>query len=76
VVKPIMSKTCSRCRVTKPADAFGFDRQAGDRLTAYCLTCKSLLNKEYYRAHRDEILARDRQRYHQERKTKQQGESA
>jgi len=75
VVKPIMFKRCSRCRATKSADSFGVDRHTADRLTAYCKHCRSELNREYYLANRDEILARDRQRYHQG-KTKQQGESA
>jgi len=71
-----MFKRCGRCRVIKPTDSFGVDRSTADRLTAYCKHCRSELNREYYLANRDEILARDRQRYHQERKTKQQGESA
>ncbi|CAE6803029.1 hypothetical protein R75461_05280 [Paraburkholderia nemoris] len=58
-----MLKHCTRCGFTKPAYEFGFDRQSSDRLTSYCLVCKSTLNREYYQRNKERLNERDKARY-------------
>src|SRR2546421_13078735 len=39
-------KTCSKCKVSKPADQFGRDRNRSDGLTPWCKECQSRYRQE------------------------------
>lgn len=54
------TKVCRRCNLTKLVGQFGVDRAKPDRLTTFCLACKSDLNHAYYEQHREYFSARNR----------------
>jgi hypothetical protein len=45
------AKTCSKCRETKPLDAFYRDRTKADGVGAYCKPCRQARNKAWFDAH-------------------------
>ncbi len=62
-----MPKLCQRCHFVKAADQFGCDRQKADKLTSYCLLCKSELNAQYHERNKEWINKRDRRKYWERR---------
>lgn len=56
-----MEKTCTKCLVSKPLDAFSADKKRRDGRQFHCKAC----NKAYYDANRAKILE-EKKRYHEE----------
>jgi len=54
---PRTEKTCSRCKVTKPLDAFRIRSKTGRR-EAYCIECVKEYKHERHVAHAQEVQAR------------------
>lgn len=55
-----MSKVCSRCKESKPIEAFSKNRTTADGLAKWCKTCATKSDKEYYAKNWGKIQARDK----------------
>lgn len=56
----MIEKTCSRCAVVKPIDAFGKNLKEPDRLTRDCKVCRNALKMLHYYANREREIAASR----------------
>ena len=57
-------KTCTKCKVTQPIDAFRKDGRSATGLHSWCKLCFCRKEKARYRANRERIKARMREQYH------------
>ena len=58
------TKTCTKCKETKPVSEFGRNRHNKDDLASSCKTCASEKGRRHYEANKERIL--DRQRRYRE----------
>lgn len=49
-------KTCTKCGIERPLDAYGRDRQKSDGLTSHCKACKRAAKAKYYAENRETVL--------------------
>ena len=54
----VATKTCSRCKLTKPGSEFYPRRTTKDGLTSACATCMRIAGKANYAAHKDDYKRR------------------
>ncbi len=52
-------KTCSKCRLVKPAAEFNFKCKALGRRHSYCRECGSTLTRNHYRSNKRQYLNRN-----------------
>lgn len=50
-------KSCARCHIDKNLNEFGVSRNRKDGKNIYCLECKRLIGKEYYKNNKERVLA-------------------
>jgi len=62
---PILRKTCTQCKVSKPIDDFPPDRRNPDGKQAKCHVCRAANQRDYARRHPDKKREGDK-RYRQE----------
>lgn len=55
------TKTCSRCRATRPLTDFSY-KTPGGRRASHCKACRAAATRNYYRRDPEAVLARDRER--------------
>jgi len=58
------SKKCRLCGIIKPLTDFYSDRIKRDSRRTICIECQKEYHKQYYQAHREEVLARTKEYYH------------
>ena len=55
------SKTCTKCKETKPRGEFSKSRKVKDGLQSQCKACRRQYNKQYYQENREQVLERQKQ---------------
>lgn len=53
------SKTCSKCKVSKPVSEFNFKNTAAGVYQSYCKECGKLLTRSHYRNNKRQYLERN-----------------
>ena len=61
------SKTCTKCKETKPRGEFSKSRKVKDGLQSQCKACRRQYNKQYYQENREQVLERQKQYYQENR---------
>jgi hypothetical protein len=52
-----VTKTCGRCRQTRPISDFAWRRKARGQRDNYCRPCRAAYKREHYVAHRERYVA-------------------
>jgi hypothetical protein len=65
---PVPSKKCSKCEEVKSLSEFSRNSAARDGHLSRCKVCKAEYDRLRWDANRDELLVKNRQRYHEQGK--------